>query len=60
MSNISDPLDDREYQLAQCINNCMTDEAFQNDNTLRTLIGMSDDSCRFLFQVPGREVSHQA
>ncbi|KAI8575533.1 hypothetical protein K450DRAFT_261383, partial [Umbelopsis ramanniana AG] len=41
---MSNPSDDEEYRLAHCINNCMTDEAFENDNTLRTLIGMSEDS----------------
>ncbi|KAI9278156.1 hypothetical protein BC943DRAFT_363999 [Umbelopsis sp. AD052] len=44
MSNMHNFSDDEEYRLAHCINNCMTDEAFENDNTLRTLIGMSEDS----------------
>jgi hypothetical protein len=39
--------DEQLHMLADSIDACMTDEAFKKDNTLRTLISMSEDSCMF-------------
>jgi hypothetical protein len=40
---------DQLYQLAVAIDNCMTDESFAKDNTLRTLLAMSEDACMFVY-----------
>jgi hypothetical protein len=43
---MQDSAHDSLYPLAASIDACMTDEAYRNDHSLRTLISLSEDSCR--------------